>query len=87
MDPAELFEAIDGLIRVGDGPRMAAALAKYLSKAERHIVIIDNYVSEQTIRLAAGVRAGVEITVLSRTFNSDTVTEAAAAKMRESRFA
>ncbi|MGH3806014.1 MAG: NYN domain-containing protein [Pseudonocardiaceae bacterium] len=80
IDPSELMEIIDGLIWVGDGPRVAAALARYISKAKRHIVIIDNYMSEETIRLAAGVDTDVDILLIGRTFNAETTAEAAVMK-------
>jgi hypothetical protein len=72
VDPSELLANIDGLIRVGDGPRMAAALAKHISSAKRRVVIIDNYVDIETIRLAAGVSSDVEIILLGTKFNTRT---------------
>lgn len=78
VDPSELLARIDGLIRVGDGPRMAAALAKYIAGATRRVVIIDNYVDIETIRLAAGVNSDIEIVLLGTKFNARTRAEAIA---------
>lgn len=78
VDPSELLAKIEGLIRVGDGPRMAAALAKHIGSAMRRVVIIDNYVEIETIRLAAGVGSDVEIVLLGTKFNARTRAEARA---------
>jgi hypothetical protein len=84
FDPEELLHEIEGILVPGDNAWVIPNLVRYFNRAQQSIVIIDNYVGPETIRLVSGTSSGVKLTIIGERFlrNSETsaVAEASALK-------
>jgi hypothetical protein len=68
FDPEELLHEIEGILKPGDNAWVIPNLVRYFNRAQRSIVIIDNYVGPETIRLVSGISPGVKLTIIGKRF-------------------
>jgi NYN domain len=84
FDPEELLHEIEGILVPGDNAWVIPNLVRYFDRAQQSIVIIDNYVGPETIRLVSGTLPDVKLTIIGKRFlrSSETtaITEASALK-------
>jgi len=76
LDPEELLHEIEGILVPGDNAWVIPNLVRYFNRAQHSIVIIDNYVGPETIRLVSGTSPRVKLTIIGKRFLCSSETSA-----------
>ena len=77
IDPGNLVEQAEGLIGPGSGESTTKQVIKLMGEASLRLVVIDPYVSEETVRLMAWSKPGAKLVLVSKKFSEATLQEAA----------